>query len=315
MNERAEDVTSPEPVAPPTMKPRWRVTMWILRLHLYTGLALLPWVFLYGITGAMFNHQGLFPEATIIPVSPEQLAESSLSSFPAPEALAREVASKLETANPGTTVTPMEGRSAEFNNNVILEVRAGGKKHAVQIDPVSHGARVVVLPENSEQPEPLLDTKHVTLEENPYQLAREAVPQIMAEAGIDSHYEVSPRGWCKLNFLAEVNGDPARITYVLRDGHVDVTRFTGEDGMTLRHFFLRLHTSHGQPPHWNARMIWSLIVDTMAIAMVFWGVSGLIMWWQVKRTRLLGAMILAMSVLAACWLYVSMIGFYATTKL
>ena len=38
-----------------------RIIKFLRRIHLYAGLFLLPWVFLYGVTGAMFNHQELFP--------------------------------------------------------------------------------------------------------------------------------------------------------------------------------------------------------------------------------------------------------------
>lgn len=85
--------------------------------------------------------------------------------------------------------------------------------------------------------------------------------------------------------------------------------------MTPRQFFLRLHTSHGQPPHWNGRMYWSLILDAMAIAMVTWGISGLVMWWQIKRTRLIGSVVILASLITASGLYVAMMDFYATTKL
>jgi hypothetical protein len=62
-------------------------------------------------------------------------------------------------------------------------------------------------------------------------------------------------------------------------------------------------------------MIWSLAVDTMAIAMVCWGLTGLFMWWQLKRTRLIGGVIIACSLLTAAALYFSLHDFYAMTKL
>lgn len=292
-----------------------RFTMFVRRLHLYAGLFLLPWVFLYGITGAMFNHKGLFPEVAISPVSASQLKQTTLDDFPPAEELAQEVAAALASAT-GADISLADAHGAEFNNNVILEVWAEGKKHSVHIDPVRHSAEVVQHPENQEALEFLLrDVRNIQLDDNPYDLARAAVPDIMAAAGIQSNQKANPQGWCKLNFLADVNGEPARITYVLRDGHVDVTRFKGEDGMTARQFFMRLHTSHGQPPSWNGRMFWSVALDIMAIAMVTWGCTGLIMWWQIKRTRRWGAVTLILSLITAGWMYASMSNFYATTQL
>ena len=63
MNQTRTDASLDEQFAeakPPKKRrvtPRWNIL--VRRLHLYAGLFMLPWVFLYGITGAMFNHQGL----------------------------------------------------------------------------------------------------------------------------------------------------------------------------------------------------------------------------------------------------------------
>lgn len=293
--------------------PRWNIL--IRRVHLYAGLFLLPWVFLYGITGAMFNHQGLFPESPGVDVPAESLSSSALNGFPDADELAVQVVQKITDAVPDAVIEIDKQHQPTFNNDVVLEVRSGNTKHAVHIDPVAKSASVVELPK-PEHPATVLDGIHnIRLHDNPYQLARDAVPQIMADAGFASDGSVHPRGWCKLNFLAAVNGQPARITYVLRDGHVDITAFDGNDGMTTRQFFLRLHTAHGQPPHWNARMIWSLFLDAMAIAMVTWGITGLVMWWQLKRARLVGAVVMTASLATATWLYFGMTAFYATTKM
>lgn len=309
----ARHLTESGPPKPRRASPRWNIL--IRRLHLYAGLFLLPWVFLYGITGAMFNHQGLLSETRTVKVPAENLANSALKAFPRPEELAIQVVQGIEEAVPDTAIELENDHHAEFNNEVILEVRSSGAKHAVHIDPVTRSARVVEFPEPEHQESLLNEVKNIRLHEDPYKLANSAVPQIMADAGFESNGSVHPRGWCKLNFLASIDGQPARVTYVLRDGHVDITKFDGSDGMTSRQFFLRLHTSHGQPPHWNARMIWSLFLDAMAIAMVTWGVTGLVMWWQLKRARLLGAAVIGASLVTAISLYFGMTAFYATTRM
>lgn len=75
-----------------------------------------------------------------------------------------------------------------------------------------------------------------------------------------------------------------------------------------RRYMTRLHTLHGYPDSYGARWTWAIIVDVMAFIMVFWGVSGLIMWWQIKATRKPGAVVLAVSGLTATWLAVAMNG-------
>ncbi len=293
-----------------------RFTILLRRIHLYAGLFLLPWVFLYGLTGAMYNHQGLFPDVQFHTVNSEALAGSPLTDFPPPDLLAKAVVERLRVSAPESDIELLEQPQAEYNNNVILEAYVDGTKHAVHLDPISHSADVAVFAEATEKEMPLLTSvKNIQLAKNPYGLARSSVSDVLSSAGLGEPDSIKPLGWCKLNFLATVDGEQARITYVLRDGHVDVTQYDGSDGMSPRQFLLRLHTSHGQPPHWNFRMFWSLIVDTMAIAMLTWGVTGLVMWWQIKRTRFIGGVVILLSLITACWLYFGMSFFYATTKL
>jgi len=44
----------------------------------------------------------------------------------------------------------------------------------------------------------------------------------------------------------------------------------------------------------------------MAVIMLFWGCSGLLMWWQIKATRWLGLAVLVLSVVAALWVGLAM---------
>ncbi|MEQ9408076.1 MAG: PepSY domain-containing protein [Fuerstiella sp.] len=290
--------------------------IFLRRVHLYAGLFLLPWVFLYGITGAMFNHVGLFPEAATATVDASQLTDSAMKYFPSETALAEQVVAALQAAVPDRKIVLNQEHRPEFANEIILQVDEPDGKHVVHIDPMNHAASVMTYAQDADAPEPLLPgVNHIDLDPSPYQMARDTVPVIMNEAGISATAGPQPRGWSKLNFLASVDGKPARITYVLRDGHVDVTRYDGDHDMSLRGFLLRLHTSHGSPPHWNGRAFWSLLVDVMAIAMVTWGLTGLVMWWQVKRTRLIGSVVIVLSLTCGVALYFSMVQFYATTKL
>lgn len=290
--------------------------MLLRRIHLYAGLFLLPWVFLYGITGAMYNHYGLLPEASIQSISAEELQASSLKQIPEPVAFAKQVLDALELAVPDTSFELIEEQQPEFANEIIVEIKDGEKKYDVHIDPVQKSSWVATHTGKRETLEPLLrGVSNLQLDPNPYAAAKAAVPDILNAVGIETDKNPKPIGWSKLNFLANVDGQPARITYVLRDGHIDVTRYEGQDGMSVREFFMRMHTTHGQPPHWNGRRWWSLIVDAMAIAMVSWGLTGLIMWWQIKRTRLIGGIVLLCSLATAAFLYFGLVHFYATTKL
>ena len=81
----------------------------------------------------------------------------------------------------------------------------------------------------------------------------------------------------------------------------------GQPGeMGWRRYLLRLHMAHGYPVQQNVRWYWAIAVDAMFATMVFWGLSGVLMWWQIKRTRRLGALCLVVSSVVATWLAIGM---------
>lgn len=285
------------------------------RIHLYAGLFLLPWVFLYGITGAMYNHLGLMPEVEFRSVSASQLQQTSLAEFPTPASLAAAVVKAIQAAAPKSNIELNEDHPPEFVNDVILKASENETQHAIHIHPVDKSAWIASGTSKANPRSLLPKVNNVDVDPDPYLLARETAPEILKAAGIQTEASIQPMGWSKLNFLARVDGQPARITYVLRDGHVDITEYNGEPDMSLRQFFMRLHTTHGQSPHWNGRMIWSVVIDIMAIAMVSWGITGIVMWWQIKRTRIVGTCVIGLSIATAAVTYFAVADFYATSKL
>ena len=298
------------------MKVSSRITLLIRRVHLYSGLFLLPWVIMYGMTGSMFNHLGLFPQLSIETVDESAVADSGLSSFPKPIELATTVTQELQKQAGQVRVELADDPHAEYTGELMFETKVDGVQTVVYMNPMDQDAWLATLPKNEEEPEPLLpELRSIKLSPDPHEEVRGAASKILTSAGVKSDKEPQPFGWAKLNFLATVDGQPARITYVMKDGHVDINRFTGDDGMPLRNFLMRMHTSHGQPPHWNGRMFWSIAVDTMAIAMVGWGLSGVFMWWQIRRARKLGFVVISLSLATAAFMFLGLQHFYATTRL
>lgn len=298
------------------MKLATRLNLIIRRIHLYSGLFLVPWVLMYGVTGAMFNHLGLFPRIQIQPVDAATATASGMNEFPEAQSLAAQITEAIQKEAGSAKIQLPENPQAEFTNEISFEVKNNGLQHVVYIDPVTHESWVGTMPKNDEDPQALLPSiRNIKLTLDPQETAHRAAAKLLEQAGLLNDKDPKPFGWTKLNFLATVDGEPARITYVLNDGHIDINRFTGDDGMPLRHFLLRMHTSHGQSPTWNGRSFWSLAVDTMAIAMVFWGISGIIMWWQIKRTRWIGVIIIGLSIVTATVMVMGLSDFYALTRL
>ncbi len=123
-----------------------RINILIRRVHLYSGLFLLPWVIMYGVTGAMFNHQGLFPRIVIQPVNENVVANSPMSGFPTAELLAEQVVEALQTATGNKTIHLPENNSAEFTGDLTFEVKQSGEQHVVHIDPVEKSSWIGTQP-------------------------------------------------------------------------------------------------------------------------------------------------------------------------
>lgn len=78
--------------------------------------------------------------------------------------------------------------------------------------------------------------------------------------------------------------DPVRITYTPSDGRVAVEAQSGKPSALLE----RMHRRRGYERDHAADGIWAFIVDSFIAVMLFWVLSGFILWWQMKATRRLG---------------------------
>ncbi len=173
------------------------------RTHLYAGLFLLPWVFLYGTTGAMFNHRSLFPNVTIQAVPQSLVASSAMRSFPSPNDLALQVVHAINVVSEDASVELPENPSAEFTNEVMFEVNVNGHKHVVHIDPLNHTSKVFTHPKQDFKPKRLqTGPNSIRLDPNPLAIVRRSAEHILNESGINFDSEPRQVGWTKLNFIA-----------------------------------------------------------------------------------------------------------------
>ena len=85
-----------------------------------------------------------------------------------------------------------------------------------------------------------------------------------------------------------------RVAYNIQLERLSVRPVDDSAGrLSNRRFLTGLHLASGYPSHLGARWLWAVAVDIMAAAMVVWGCSGLLMWWQMKSLRRWGAVALA----------------------
>src|SRR3954449_7863246 len=81
---------------------RYNAALRLVRLaHLYAGLFMTPWVFLYGITAFLFNHPDAFPDQQVVSFGPAEAEGTPLKEVPRPDALARRVIGALNASETG----------------------------------------------------------------------------------------------------------------------------------------------------------------------------------------------------------------------
>jgi hypothetical protein len=81
-----------------------------------------------------------------------------------------------------------------------------------------------------------------------------------------------------------------RVTYVRAENRLLVEK----QAFSAPIFLNRAHFRHGYGQPFLSARIWAVIVDLAVVAMVFWVVSGIWMWWEIKPARLTGAVFAAL---------------------
>lgn len=301
----------------------------VRRIHLYSGLFMFPWVLLYGVTGMFFNHPQAFTGGDVRSFQGADVAEGKLTQLTPPDQVAAQVVAAINaslqardeaessTSESGGETLPSNVprvkltsvRTPEYDRFFQMTVTKDDTEHTVIVDPLTGDGQIrtkLVATADESETNPLENVSRVDLDNNVLTTVQETVPAILSElelpAGEASTGRLSP----SLMFSAEVDEKPCVITYNLGNGSVSVTPENHESDMNTKSFLQRLHLSRGYAPSWGIKSLWGILVDVMFVSMVFWGLSGLFMWWQIKRTRWLGTGLILASAASAAFLVAGM---------
>jgi hypothetical protein len=114
---------------------------------------------------------------------------------------------------------------------------------------------------------------------------REIARQILADLDLEGAFGVQgpgPDGRLTINRQGMLS--PRRITFTPHDQRVVVERFELETSGFLNRF----HRRRGYQQPYAADLAMAVSVDAVIVAMVFWALSGIWMWWEMRATRLWG---------------------------
>jgi hypothetical protein len=299
------------PVDPSRSKSRSRVRYnaalkMIRRVHMYVGLFLVPWVFLYGVSAFMFNHPDAFPDREVRTLDRSETADPSLEAVSDAPALAARVVEALNARAGGESYRLDNPRSASFSRPLTATAIGRGRQHAIRYELDSGTATVRSTPTSGPSPQRLLDGEIVRLNDPPCERLAPGLAALLSRLEIETN-EVTIRNAPDLVFDLDAQGQRLRMAYNIQTERLSVRPLDDPAGrLSNRRFLTELHLASGYPSRPGTRWLWAVVVDMMAAAMVVWGCSGLLMWWQMKSLRRWGAVALAASVVVATWLALGM---------
>lgn len=294
--------------------------MWLRRIHLYSGLFMLPWVLLYGFTGWFFNHPRYFTGDEHRVIAPAAVADGALTELPTADEVAALAVDEINLAS-----FLVDGPEVELSPDLqptysgYLAFNANGEKqtHVIVLHPATGAGEVRTTHVPAEvsgasdgqsgQAAPLVDIGSIDNVSNPQSVAADVLPEVLEDLGLEGAQAFPRRGGVSLSFNALVDGEPTRVTYSLGSGAISSRLISAPPReMPVKSFLQRLHMARGYVPNFGTRTWWAITVDAMFVSMVFWGLSGVLMWWQIRRTRLLGSLVLAASLVSATLLAIGM---------
>lgn len=289
-----------------------KATKFLRRLHLYSGLFLVPFVLLYGATGYLFNHPSAFADEQHQSVGAGLLVEAGARPTD-PATLAGDVVEALNRL--GSDVYSVVEGSPQYRGRYVFRRRHDDAVYSLILPPDLTRAELVLQrrPASTADAEPRPD-RTVARES-----AREQLDRVRATAervfdllGLEGR-GASVRSAPDVDFALRANdGRQLTASLDLRAGALDVKDSGGDAraDLSTRRFLTRLHKSHTYPAELGPRWWWSLMVDVTAVTMLVWGLTGLVMWWQIRTLRRIGLSVLALSALWTAYLAVGMHSFF-----
>jgi hypothetical protein len=261
------------------------------RAHMYAGIVLMPWLAFFGISGVLFNHPNIGERIEARGLPPPRLKE--LTGFVPwqPELVSQRVVEQLNALHPTQRYSVDPGFGSRYSGTVVMKA------------PKSDGLNVFLL--NPERGMGILVQREARPEGRsaPFAGARLDLPEyslatlddrfagllqshgLPATGPLRADAKIAP----KLEFRAkDETGAAWNISYDLGTSTVSGRLSSEWPSIGVSQLFSTLHTTHHYTFGLQARWFWALFQDLLGIAMLFWGVSGILMWWQLKATRVVG---------------------------
>lgn len=156
----------------------------VRRVHMFVGLFLTPWVFLYGVTAFLFNHPEAFTDREVRWAGPEQVAGTGLEGLPTASQLAPRVIEALNAREGKGPFRLAEDGRAAYSRRLFVTATDGGREHNVRVDPES--AEVFIRSSGTVASPRTSETRQVALalDDAPRERLSEGVPKLLGRLNL-----------------------------------------------------------------------------------------------------------------------------------
>lgn len=288
---------------------RGKILKWVRRFHMYMGLLLTPWVLFYGVSGVLFNHPQLGRAIESHAIDAKSAAATTgFGGFAAPS-IADEVLTALARDH-GHALTLDASRAPELWGWPLFATKPTPQGRHVVVADLRTGAVTVSRHEAParEESAPFAD-EVIALPQ--YQMSALAprlqkllpAPASGEPAQLRPHPQVAP----ELRFAAsDARGTRWNLSWNMGTGKLAARAAEAETPEPFVELLGALHTSHHYPVHGGIGALWALMADLAGVALVLWALTGLVMWWQMRPSRVLGTLAISVALAAAALVMTTM---------
>ena len=261
------------------------------RIHLYTGLFMIPFIFIFGLSGISFNHSTFLSSERSVDYFTLNEKESLNKHFPKLDELAIELIDSLVSND---IIDNAQIKNIRYNNTVILRSLNDEADYRIQVDIPTNHVQIITLPDFAINP---AIVKRGQLESsfnfNSSELLAD-MDKILQSKGFNqgkSRVQRIPYVFIDV----ESENKNFRVIYDLNNGNYRI------DDLNKRKFKLNylvgnLHELHGYPlSGFSLKWMWVFFADVLGFLMMIWAITGLIMWFKMKRQFVIGLIILSIS--------------------
>lgn len=280
-----------------------RVKTVVRRIHMYCGLLLLPWLLFFGLSGLLFNHPNIGENTQGQRIQND--ASRQIAAWD-PDESAQRVLAQINEQESGWTIAP--GYSAKWDGYAIYTAKIADGQDTVIWD-VSKGRGIWARrmardePAGSHFPRRNLELeglRALELSDDLNQLLRAQGRE--EQSVLRAHPRIAPR---LRMVVQDPQGQVWNLEYSSAQGELSGRRRSDWPAIGMSQLFAKLHTTHHFTMSIGARWFWALFEDLLGLAMIFWSLSGIVMWWQLKKTRRWGVISLVVAILLALGVMVS----------